>query len=73
MAQIPLPPEIRSLPIPDRLQLVEQIWDSIVQDEKAFEMTDRQKSELDRRLAAHEASPGRGQPWEVVKQRLIGE
>ncbi len=73
MAQIPLSPEIRSLPIPDRLQLVEQIWDSIVQDEKVFEMTDRQKSELDRRISAHEASPGRGQPWEVVKKRLIGE
>lgn len=73
MAPPTLPPEIRSLPIPDRLQLVEQIWDSIVQDEKAFEITDHQKAELDRRIAAHEASPERGQPWEAVKKRLLGE
>ena len=73
MMQPTLPSEIRSLPIPDRVQLVEQIWDSIVEDEKAFELTETQKAELDRRIAAHEASPNRGTPWEDVKKRLLGE
>ncbi len=73
MAQSSLPPDIRSLPIPERVHLVEQIWDSIVEDEKAFELTDAQKAELDRRIAAHEASPNRGKPWEDVKKRLLGE
>ena len=73
MAQSSLPPEIRGLPIPERVHLVEQIWDSIVEDEQAFELTDAQKAELDRRIAAHEASPNRGKPWEDVKKRLLGE
>jgi putative addiction module component (TIGR02574 family) len=73
MATSPLPPEIRNLPLSDRLDLVEQIWDSIVEDERQFQLTDAQKAELDRRLAAHEASPGRGNSWETVKARLLGE
>ena len=73
MTQTPLPAEIRSLPIPERVHLAEQIWDSIVEDEQAFELPDSQKAELDRRIAAHEASPNRGIPWENVKKHLRGE
>lgn len=73
MTQFPLPPEIRSLPVPYRLDLVEQIWDSIAEDQEQFELTDEQKAELDRRIAAHEADPNRGVPWEVVKKRILGE
>ena len=50
MADSTLPPEIRDLPISERVALVEQIWDSIVEDEASFELTDAQKAELDRRL-----------------------
>jgi putative addiction module component (TIGR02574 family) len=68
-----LPPEIRQLPVSERVQLAEQIWDSIVEDEQQFRLSDAQKAELDRRLAAQDASPGRGTPWETVKKRLLGE
>jgi putative addiction module component (TIGR02574 family) len=70
MTQFPLPPEIRSLPVPERLDLVEQIWDSIVEDQEQFELSDAQKAELDRRLAAHKASPESGSTWEEVEERL---
>jgi len=73
MTQSPLPPEIRHLPIPERVHLVEQIWDSIVDDEQQFELSDAQKAELDRRLAAHQESPDRGSLWDNVKQRLLGD
>ncbi len=73
MSQSSLPLDIRQLPIPERLQLVEQIWDSIADDEKQFQLTEAQKSELDRRLAAHDADPGRGSPWSDVNKRLFGE
>ncbi|MDC0936732.1 addiction module protein [Pirellulales bacterium] len=73
MAQSPLPPEIRSLPVPERVYLVEQIWESVIEDEQDFELTDAQKAELDRRMAAHDALPSRGRPWEDVKKRLLGE
>ena len=66
-----IPLEIRQLPIPERIQLVEQIWDSIAEDEAAFELTAAQKAKLDRRLAAHKESPDRGSSWEDVKARLL--
>jgi putative addiction module component (TIGR02574 family) len=70
MTQFPLPPEIRFLPVPERIILVEQIWDSIVEDNESIALTDAQKAELDRRLAAHEASPDSGATWEEVEKRL---
>ncbi len=73
MNPTPLPPEIRFMPVPDRLILVEQIWDSIAEDQEQIELTDAQKAELDRRLDADDASPGRGESWDVVKKRLLGE
>jgi hypothetical protein len=36
-----LPPGIRDLPVPDRVALVGQIWDSIVEDEARFELAQR--------------------------------
>lgn len=62
MTHSSLPPEIRSLPVPGRVYLVEQIWDSVVEEKQAFELTDAQRAELDRRLAAHQSSPDRGKP-----------
>jgi putative addiction module component (TIGR02574 family) len=73
MTQSSLPHEIRYMPIPERVHLVEQIWDSIVEDERQFQLTDAQKSELDLRLAAHEASHNRGTSWEDVEKKLLCE
>jgi putative addiction module component (TIGR02574 family) len=73
MASSQLPPEIRQLPIPIRVQLADQIWDSVIEDEASFELTNAQKAELDRRLAAQEANPDLGSTWEEVKKRLLSE
>ena len=66
-----LPPGIRELPVPERVALVEQIWDSIVEDEATFELTDAQKRELDRRLAERAASRSRGSEWAEAKRRIL--
>jgi putative addiction module component (TIGR02574 family) len=68
-----LPPEIRCLPIPVRVRLADQIWDSVVEDGASFELTGAQKAELDRRLAAQETTPNLESTWEEVKKRLLGE
>ena len=73
MTPSPLPPEIRLLPVADRLILVEQIWDSIFEDGNQIELSNAQQAELDRRLEADDALPGRGQSWDVVKRQLLGE
>jgi len=71
MSQSSLPPDIRQLPVSQRVDLVERIWDSIVDDQSQFELTDAQRAELDRRLVADKEAPDRGASWENVKGRLL--
>lgn len=61
---------ILELSVPERIQLVEDIWDSIAQAPKSLLLTAAQKTEIDRRLAAYRKNPSAGSPWEVVRKRL---
>lgn len=70
MSAMPLE-EIRKLPVEERLQLVEDIWDTIVNEHADLPLTPAQEKELDRRLAAHRADPDTAQPWEVVRARIL--
>jgi putative addiction module component (TIGR02574 family) len=61
---------IFALSIPERLQLVEDIWDSIAHAPRSLLLTDAQKTEIDRRLAAYRKNPNAGSPWVAVRKRL---
>ena len=52
--------EAKKLSIAERIDLVEEIWDSIAQENGCFELTDAQKRELDRRLESFRANPSQG-------------
>ena len=54
------------LSVDDRIRLVETVWDGIAAQQPTIELTDSQRVEIDRRLAAHEASPESVVPWEQV-------
>ena len=57
------PEEIAELSVAERVQLAEDIWDSIAADPASLPITEAQKLELDRRLSTFEAEPSRTQPW----------
>lgn len=57
---------LHELPIEQRIQLVEDLWDSIAADQSAMPLTEWQRAELDRRLDAYEADGEMGQLAEVV-------
>jgi putative addiction module component (TIGR02574 family) len=59
--------EIKALPVPDRIRLVQAIWDSIEEDAAPPDLTDAQKAELDRRLADLRANPDNVLTWEEIK------
>lgn len=59
------------LPIPERLRLVEAIWDSIAEHPDALPLPDAEHEELDRRLADYLKDPAAGAPWSEVKARII--
>ncbi len=58
---------IDQLSVAERIELVQDIWDSIASTPEQLPLTEAQKQELDRRLAAHRANPGEAVPWEQVK------
>ena len=70
MATYPLS-EILKLSVAERLQLVEQVWDSIAEDAEELTLTAEQATELDRRLADADVDPGNGRPWSEVKADLL--
>ncbi len=57
---------IQDLSINDRLQLVEDIWDSIAADQMILHMTDEQKIEIDRRLDAYLSDGYKGREADEV-------
>jgi putative addiction module component (TIGR02574 family) len=59
--------QIASLPVNERISLVEAIWDTIAAEPNQPELTEPQKQELERRLAAHAESPENVIPWDQVK------
>ena len=62
----------RDLSVAERIQLVEDIWDSIaVEGSKAVELTDAQREELRRRMKDHDADPSSTVPWEQVRAELL--
>ena len=68
-----LPPEILQLNISERIQLVEDIWDSISTTTAEIDLTEAQKKELDSRLDRLQHNLNSGSTWEEVKQRIQNE
>jgi putative addiction module component (TIGR02574 family) len=64
--------DLRRLPVSERIQLVEDLWDSIAEDCPAMGLTAEHIAELDRRLDALETQPGAGTPWEIARERILG-
>lgn len=64
--------DIAAMPVDQRLQLIEDLWDSIVEMPDAVEVPEWHRQELDRRLAAYRADPDSGSPWSDVRKRIAG-
>ncbi len=62
--------DVLNLSVAERIQLVEDIWDSIAAVPEAVPLTEEQREELDRRLDAYHRDPAAGAPWEKVRTRI---
>ena len=65
--------ETLSLSIPERIQLVEDIWDTIAAEADSVELTREEKKIIDERLQAYHQNPELGSPWEDVFKRIISK
>jgi putative addiction module component (TIGR02574 family) len=65
--------EIARLTLAERIQLVEDLWDSIAAEAShSLALTEEQLSELHRRAQGHKDHPDAAIPWEQVRAELMG-
>jgi putative addiction module component (TIGR02574 family) len=62
---------INRMSVPERIALAQAIWDSIAAEAESAPLTDAQKQEIDRRLAAHRADPQAAIPWEQIEAEAL--
>lgn len=63
--------DILDLSVEERIQMVEDIWDSIAAVPEAVPLSEEQKRELDSRLEAYHRNPDAGSPWIEVRERIL--
>lgn len=62
--------DIAKLSPEERLELLEQLWDSLCDTPEAVPFTDAQRQELDRRLDELDREGPVGIPWDDVLNRI---
>lgn len=63
--------ELLRLSPAERIQLAEDLWDSVAASPDSMPgLTEAQITECERRLAEHDRDPSTAVPWEEVRARL---
>jgi putative addiction module component (TIGR02574 family) len=70
MAALPME-ELLKLDVETRLRIIEQLWDSIVDNEHELPLGADDRAVLDERLAAYRRDPDAGASWAEVRARVF--
>ena len=65
--------DVLKLNVSERIQLVEDVWDSIAAVPESVSLTEEQKAELEHRLKVYHKNPSMGSPWAEVKKRILSQ
>ena len=63
--------ELEALSVPERVQIVEDLWDSIARSAAKLPVPQWQKDELARRKKRYQQHPDSGETWDQVKQSIL--
>ena len=67
-----IPMNYKELPISERIQLVEDIWDSIAEETSGgLPFSPEERAVMHSRYAAHEVDPSSSIPWDQVRAALF--
>ena len=62
--------EALELSVAERIELAQDLWDSVSEVPDSLELTAEQRAELTRRIEAHRKNPDTAIPWEDVKTKI---
>lgn len=65
--------KIDSLTTNEKVVLAQQLWDSVAENEDSLDVSTKQKSVLDIRVAEYESDGNNGSSWESVKSRILNK
>ena len=64
--------DIKKLSVSERIELVEDIWNSIAEEPRFSPiLSAEEREELHRRYAAHQADPSTSIPWSRVRAKIF--
>ena len=63
--------QLEALSVSERIQIVEDLWDSIARTNADLPVPQWQKDELDRRMECYLRDPDSGETWDQVKQSIL--
>ena len=72
MSQVPID-YILELPTAERIAIVQEIWESMVERPESVKITVAQREELERRWIDFQRNPDDGESWDDVKKSLQDE
>ncbi len=72
MSRVPID-HILELPTAERVAIVQEIWESILEHPDDVEITAAQRDELERCWVELQQNPDDGESWEEVKKSLKNE
>ena len=62
--------KLHKLSTAEKIELAEELWESVLDDQNNVEITEEQREELNKRLAQYELDKEEGDTWEVVRARV---
>ena len=66
----PLLETAKNLPLADRVELIDALWESVAREGYDPPVPPEQADELDRRLEAHQQNPDNVISWDSIKRDL---
>ena len=61
----------RRLPVDQRAQLVEELWDEVARELERQPLSDAQRHPLDDRIRQHEETPADVERWETARDEIL--
>ena len=62
--------DLIGLPVTERLELIEQLWDSLDSEAGALPLPDWHREEIDKRIDALDDGTSKGATWDEVRRRI---